>query len=356
MLDLILCELKEVVDYSNAFLAMVEGEHLVVVAYQGHEPEASMQGRRVPLRDAAGFRATVRDGQPIVIDDLATDTPLVRAMRNAPDPLIWGSLRNLRAWMGVPLYIQDRVVGFLRLAHVSPGHYTAHHAGLALAVASHAAIALENARLYEEAHKVATLEERQRMAGELHDSVSQALYGIALGTHTAREQLDHAPEKLPETLDYVLSLSDTAVTEMRSLVFELHPESLEQLGLVTLLTKLVETARARDNVVVELDLCPEPAAPLEFKEMVYRIVQEALRNIAKHAAASRVQLRMHTDGSWMDILVVDDGVGFDATAQFLGHYGLQSMAERAVRLGGTLTVESTPGQGTRVTARVPMDE
>lgn len=109
-------------------------------------------------------------------------------------------------------------------------------------------------------------------------------------------------------------------------------------------------------MVVELDLCPEPAAPLEFKEMVYRIVQEALRNIAKHAAASRVQLRMHTDGSWMDILVVDDGVGFDATAQFLGHYGLQSMAERAVRLGGTLTVESTPGQGTRVTARVPMDE
>lgn len=353
LLDLILCELKELVDYSNAFLAIVEDESLVIVAFQGYETEAAMLGRRVPMQEAAGFRSAVRDGKPIVIDDLSIEGELVQTMQGAIDPLISGSPRDLHAWMGVPLFVGSRVVGFLRLAHVSPGHYTARHAELALGVASHAAIALENARLYEEAHKVATLEERQRMAGELHDSVSQALYGIALGAHAAREQLERAPDRLPETLDYVLALSETAVTEMRSLVFELHPESLAQLGLVSLVTKLVETVRTRDGLFVALELGPEPRVVLECKEMIYRIIQEALRNISKHAAASCVEVRMQSEASWIEILVADDGVGFDTTAQFVGHYGLQSMAERAVRLGGSLTIDSAPGKGTRVSARVP---
>ena len=354
LIDLILRVLKQVVDYSNVILSMVEDESLVIVAFRGPDVDSFVLGRRVPLRDAPGFCAVRDEGKPLIVPDLRADTPLVQAMRLADDPLVRGSLLQCNTWMGVPLFAHDRLVGFLRLAHVRSGYYTERHAELALAIAACAAIALENARLYEEAHKVATLEERQRMAGELHDSVSQALYGIALGTHAAREQLEQAPEKLPETLDYVLSLSETAVTEMRSLVFELHPESLKQLGLASLLTKLVETVRARDNLFVQLDLCSEPDVSLEVKEMLYRIAQEALGNVAKHAGAGVVDVCMRCKESCVELQVGDDGVGFDTTAQFPGHYGLQSMAARAARLGGSLTIDSAPGKGTRVTAQVPL--
>jgi signal transduction histidine kinase/PAS domain-containing protein len=354
LLDLILRALKQVVDYSNAVISIVEGNFLVIVAHRGLSTESPLLGRRVRLFDAVGFHSAVAQGKPVIIPDLNVDEPLVQAMRQTTDPMIWGTLRDSRAWMGVPLFVQDRAVGFLRLAHVQAGYYTERHAELAVAIASHAGIALENARLYEQAHKVARLEERQRMAGELHDSVSQALYAIALGTHAAREQIEQAPERLSGTLEYVLSLAETAVTEMRSLVFELHPESLEQLGLVMLLTKLVEAVRARDGIAVRLDLGAEPSVSLETKEMLYRIAQEALRNISKHANASSVEVIMCREATSIVLHITDNGVGFDMSGEFPGHYGLQSMAERAGRLGGTLKIESAVGQGTRVTATAPV--
>ena len=354
LLERILSELKDIVDYSNAFLAMVEDSGVVVVAYQDPDAEPAVLGRRVPLANAVGLRTVLRTRKPLIIPDLAGPDPWALEMAAAADPMIWGTVKGCGAWMGVPLMVQDRVVGFLRLAHETPSFYTDRHAELALAIANQAAIALDNARLYGEAQKVARLEERQRMAGELHDSVSQALYGIALGAHAAREQLEQAPERLRDTLDYVLSLSESAVTEMRSLVFELHPESLEQLGMVLLLTKLVEAARARDNLTVRLDLCAEPDLELQAKEMLYRIAQEALRNVAKHAVAANVEVCMWVDAESVELVVADDGVGFDTRIQYPGHYGLISMRERATRLGGTLDIESEPGRGVRITARVPL--
>ncbi|MCB0222382.1 MAG: histidine kinase, partial [Anaerolineae bacterium] len=120
----------------------------------------------------------------------------------------------------------------LELGHCQPNFYTARHVDLALAFANQAAIAIENARLYEQAQSLASLEERRHLARELHDSVSQALYGIALGTRTARMLLDRDPTKLAEPLDYIMNLAEAGLTEMRALIFELRPEILESEGLV----------------------------------------------------------------------------------------------------------------------------
>jgi PAS domain S-box-containing protein len=222
------------------------------------------------------------------------------------------------------------------------------------AVADQAAVALENARLFSEARGKAALEERQRLARELHDSVSQALYGIALGARTARKLVDQNPKLLADPLDYVLALADAGLAEMRALIFELRPESLETEGLAAALEKQAAALRARHEIEVSTSLCDEPEAPLESKEALYRIAQEAMHNTVKHARANKVELEMACDSGSLSLEVSDDGVGFDTGGEFPGHLGLRSMRERAMRLGGTFRVESAAGGGTRIRARIPL--
>ena len=221
------------------------------------------------------------------------------------------------------------------------------------AVADQSAIAVENARLFAQARGKAAFEERQRLARELHDSVSQALYGITLGTKTAHALLKRNPEQVADSLEYVLSLAKAGQAEMRALIFELRPESLEKEGLVAALEKQADALKARHGIDVVATLCSEPEASLELKEAVYRIAQEALHNTVKHARASNVEIKMECTREQITLEVSDDGVGFDARGDFPGHLGLRSMRERASRLGGALEVDSSSGKGTRLRARIP---
>jgi PAS domain S-box-containing protein len=208
-------------------------------------------------------------------------------------------------------------------------------------------------RLVEQAQQTASLEERQHLARELHDSVSQALYGIAVGARAASRRLETNPAGVAEALDYVLSLAEAGLTEMRALIFELRPESLEREGLVAALGRQAAAARARFGLEVEADLCPEPELTPACREALYRISQEALNNVAKHAVASAAAMRLACEGSEVVYSLGDDGKGFDASGQFPGHLGLSSMRERAAGVGGSLTIESRPGAGTLVVARIP---
>jgi PAS domain S-box-containing protein len=198
------------------------------------------------------------------------------------------------------------------------------------------------------------MEERQRLARELHDSVSQALYGISLGTHTACALFDTDRAKALEALNYVLSLAQAGLAEMRALIFELRPESLAMEGLVTALGKQAAALRARHGIEVGLDLCDEPDAPLAIKEALYRIAQEALQNAIKHARSQRLDVRLMCNAESIRLEVCDNGAGFDPQASFPGHLGLRSMRERAMSVGGTLEIDSAPGCGTRIRAHIPI--
>jgi signal transduction histidine kinase len=256
--------------------------------------------------------------------------------------------------MAVPLAVKDRVLGILTLSWTDPAHFTQDHARLARAFADQAAAAIENARLFGQAGQVAALEERQRLARELHDSVSQALYGIALGARTARTQLDRDPEKAAEPMDYVLSLAEAGLAEMRALIFELRPESLESEGLVAALEKQLAASRARYGLTIDADLGDEPDVAIEKKEALYRIAQEALHNVVKHASATEVTVSLGREDGALRLLVADNGLGFDPEGDFAGHLGLRSMSERARNLGGEVVISSAPGAGTRVSARLPL--
>jgi len=214
----------------------------------------------------------------------------------------------------------------------------------------------ETRLLYEQAQELAALQERQRLARELHDSVSQALYGISLWAHTVREALESSePEQAQAAIEDVLTLAEAGLAEMHALIFELRPESLETEGLVAAVTKQVEALRARYKLTVEADLVDEPDLSLEKKEALYRIAQEALHNIVKHARASNVVLRLARQEREVFLEVCDNGKGFDPTGPFPGHLGVRSMRERVTKIGGTLTIKSAPGQGTCIRVQVPLE-
>jgi len=295
--------------------------------------------------------STIFSRKPVIIDDIRADEPLASSYRDAINSL--GLLEvppfdRIRAWMGIPLIVGDEVIGMLTMSKTEPRYFTEEHARLVSAFANQAGVAIEHARLFDQGQRLATVEERQRLARELHDSVSQALYGIALGARTARTILDREPAKAVEPVEYVLSLAEAGLAEMRSLIFELRPESLETEGLVTALEKQIAATSARYGLEIVAELVAEPSISIQQKEALYRITQEALHNVVKHAHATTVRVSLSDSGDALTLSVTDDGDGFDTGGDFPGHLGLRSMAERAERAGAELAIESKPGVGSRV--------
>jgi PAS domain S-box-containing protein len=311
-----------------------------------------------------GIEAVWRDGsvRSPTMEAIRARQPTVASHRRQhmlEDPLYTPVHRWAReaAWdtvFIVPLVSKGRTLGVIHFSYLQGEQPGEDERVFLRAVADQAAVAVENARLFSEARDKAALEERQRLARELHDSVSQALYGIALGAKTARTLLDQEPGRATDPLDYVLSLAEAGMAEMRALIFELRPESLETEGLAVALEKQAAALRARHEIDVEASICDEPEASPAAKEAVYRIAQEALHNIVKHANANCVEIRTECDPERITLDVSDNGVGFDARNDFPGHLGLRSMRERATRLGGTLRVQTAPGRGTRIWARIPL--
>jgi signal transduction histidine kinase len=254
-----------------------------------------------------------------------------------------------------PIIFGAKALGVLMLGYPLGVDPEAEERKFVEAVADQTALVIENARLYQRASSAAALEERQRLARELHDSVSQALYGIALGARTARRRLgEEAGASITEPLDYVLSLAEAGLTEMRALIFELRPESLATEGLVAAIGRQVAATQARYGVEVTAELCDEPDVSLDIKEALYRIAQESMHNTVKHARATRVTVGLECDDTELELFVQDNGQGFDPSGEFPGHLGLRSMKERVRDIGGNLEIDSEPGRGTRINVRVPL--
>ena len=259
--------------------------------------------------------------------------------------------------VSMPLMNQGKAVGSLNAYYPPGGRPPEIELAFLRSMAYHAASAAEYARLLRTSREKVALEERQRLARDLHDSVSQAVYGIALAARSAQELLSKDPSLVHEPLEYLLRLSEAALAEMRALIFELRPEALAREGLTGALKHHTAALRARHGIKVEESLGAEPDLSFERKQGLYRIAQEALHNAARHARAKRVVVALSQVNSDIRLEVSDDGVGFDsAAASDPGHFGLNTMRERATELGGTLEIDSRVRGGTTVRAIVPVSE
>ena len=250
----------------------------------------------------------------------------------------------------VPIEVGGRRLGAMLLGTQRPNQrqFTADEGDLALAMANQAGLAIESARLYEQAQQVAALEERQRLARDLHDSATQSLYGVTMFAEAAARLLKSGEIEL--AIDHLGEVRDTALEalrEMRLLIFELRPPILEKEGLVTALQTRLEMVEGRSGLETEFKAERVDDLPSEIEEGLYRIAQEVLNNILKHAQAHQVTVHLCRDQHKVILEITDDGIGFDPTTnREKGGLGLAGMEERVALLGGQLIVNSKPGEGT----------
>src|SRR4051794_11253818 len=302
-----------------------------------------------PLPRTHGMLGAMLDSaEPHLTDDITADLRF-RGWWPRAHPM-------MRSFLGVPIVSRGEVIGALYLTQKEDGGtFSLADQRLIVLLAAHAAIAIENARLHERSRELSIVEERNRLARELHDSVTQRLFGVALAAESASTLLARDPDAAAVELARVSELAREAMEELRAVVFELRPGSLEAEGLATVLRKHVDVLRRVSGQRIELRVCDMPRLAPGPATQVLRIAQEALGNAMRHSAAKRISVKLGGSGGRLFLRVADDGCGFDPSGPEVRgqRLGLTSMEERATELGGTLHVTSSLGEGTTVLLEVP---
>ena len=353
LLNLILEQCLVVTDYRWAAVLGFEGDRLVRLAGSADgEPVLTDYGFDLGDPDVGSAWRALSEGECLIADELADDQPLARTYRQLiADTPEMAAAADARSWLLVPLMFQGRTIGAISLLHSRPGSYRAHHARLVRAIADQAAVAIENARLYERAQQAAALEERQRLARELHDAVTQTLFSASLIAEMLPRLWERDPEAGKKRLEDVRALTRGALAEMRTLLLELRPAAIVEAELADLLRQLGEVLTGRTRIPVAVVAQGDGKLTAEVKLALYRIAQEALNNISKHARAAQVDVCLSLQRRSVELRISDDGCGFDLLAiggDGFAHFGLSTMRERAEAVGATLSVQSEPGHGTEV--------
>jgi signal transduction histidine kinase len=359
LLRLILDQLKSVVDYSASAIHALEERSYSVLEYRGPLPREQVIGHRVPAEVVEIIEESVRRRGAVLIADLGKrPTPMSRALAAEGVLLPRAAVNHGRAYLCVPLIVKGTVKGSVNLIHPTPGYYTEHHAALAGAFANHAAVAIENAGLYARAQGLAAMEERQRLARDLHDSVAQTLYALTLCSEAAARLVDSGElATASSSLRDVRDGAQMALEEMRLLIFDLRPVDLVRDGLVGALRARVTSVEGRaPGLQVSFTADADLGFAAVVEDALYRIAQEALNNVLRHARAHRVDVSLCRVGKTAVLEIVDDGLGFDSTGSECQHgFGLQSMIDRAAQIEARLSVQSASGEGTHVRVELVLE-
>lgn len=314
---------------------------LKLLMHRGFSAEFVRLYNQLPLKGSAIEIASEKKA-PLVWD-LENDGPRFR-MSGAV------AKEGIRQLASVPLMAKGKLVGAIYLGTAFKRDFSPESLALLQAIGQQVGVAVENARLYDEAEVSAQTAERSRLARELHDSVTQSLYSMTLYAEASARLLGAG--KAREASEHLRELRDTAqeaLREMRLLIFELRPPALVRSGLPATIQARLDAVETRGGIQAELNVEGEEHLTASEQEELYHIALEALNNSLKHAKADRVQVALKFQPSCVRMEIWDNGAGFDpAVARSSGGYGLTGMTERAERIGGSLTIESAPGQGTRV--------
>ncbi len=323
-------------------------EKLLVQAARGFSPETMAKMSFDPGEGIAGRVAT--SGVPIVIEDARDDPRVVQRITEAEE---------IRSFMHVPIQVGGEVFGVFNVDYLEPRAFGDEEQRLFAALAQRAALAVENAQLYEQAQELAVMEERSRLARDLHDAVTQTLFSASLIADVLPRLWERDPDVGMSRLEEVRQLTRGALAEMRTLLLELRPTTLVEAELGDLLRQLGEATTGRARVPVKVTVEGRCTLPDEVKVALYRIAQEALNNVAKHAGANRATVGLRctpppdsaAGGGAVELRIADDGQGFDPATVPADHLGLGIMRERAEAIGAGLTIHSQAGRGTEVIAK-----
>jgi len=308
----------------------------------GEDAQVDPRAKRIPVAGTYTGEA-VRSGKPMLVN------AYVGAVVEAGAPTL-----TTESLLAVPLQVEGAIIGALNVVN-KPGGFTADDVRILGHLADVAAIAIENARLRQRAKRLAIVEERQWLARELHDSVTQALYSVTLYAEAARMALSVGKQDVAtENLRELQVMAREALFDIRLLIFELHPPILEGQGLAAALQIRLAAVETRAGLQTEIRVDGGRRLPLSVEEDLYRIALEALNNVVKHAQAQHVTVHLQFDDQHVCLEISDDGMGYDpAQARESGGMGLRGMEERAQRINGRLEILSAPGKGTALKVEVP---
>lgn len=355
--------IHELLGYQNIAIALLEqGEPPVLVlgTVGGHYKGIVKGEHRLPItKGIMGAAASVRE--VVLVNDVASDA------RHVPTP----GAEGITAELALPILLGERVLGVLNVE--SREAFAEEDAGSLRIIADQLAVAIENSRLFSDAQRFAALEERQRLARDLHDSVTQQIFSMHMIAQSLPGAWSRDRAEAERRTDRLVDLARTALSEMRALLAELRPGDpagagsetvpsgiarLHRHGLPAALAAHVEDL-ARDEIAIDMDAREYAPQPARCEEMLYRIAQEALNNIVKHAHARRVEIRLRADGPGARLTIHDDGIGISpgggapaAAPAGTGGMGLAMMRERAESVGGTVRVRRA-AVGTVVDAVIP---
>ena len=323
-----------------------EGEPLAILASFGLPDEYLT--REHMARHSTTLSNAVFERQPIA-NSAALAHPPGGAAPGAPGPEL-EEPAYYQAQLAVPLATQDDVYGGLMLYYREPRRFSAEEIELAVTFGEQAKLALENARLRAQAEQSAVVAERNRIARDLHDSVTQTLFSASLIAEVLPRLLARDPDETKRRLAELRQLTRGALAEMRTLLLELRPATLTEVDLNELLRQLAEAAVGRARIPVELTVEGAAPVPTDVKIALFHIAQEALNNVIKHARADSATVLLERHPGSVALTVRDDDRGFDAADVTPEHLGLAIMQERAEGIGATLHIRSALGAGTTVSA------
>ena len=335
--------IRETFDYYHVGIGLIEGNEIYYRVGAGSlwetNPEFQFKPRRIKI-GAEGLTGWVAGtGKPALVPDVSKD----------PRYLLMEGCQT-RSELIVPIIMREQIIGVLDAQSEHLDDFTERDLELMQALANQAGVAIQNARLYEQARQMAVMEERQRLARELHDSVTQALYGISLYAEAASGQLTRS--QLDKVRQYLADIRNTAqesLADMRLMIYELRHPLLEKEGLVSILQARLFSVEKRAGINAMLESALPQRLPPAMEEGLYRIANEALNNALKHAHARNITVSLVQEGQAVTLEIDDDGVGFSpSTAGGQGRLGLTTMRERALAEGWDLSVDSAPGAGTRI--------
>jgi signal transduction histidine kinase len=257
--------------------------------------------------------------------------------------------RPYQSLLAVPILLQQEAFGGLLLYYDLPHAFHRDDLQLAVTFADQVALAIENARLREQVEESAVAAERSRLARDLHDAVTQTLFSASVIAESLPRIWDRYPQQAQQGLKELRQLTRGALAEMRTLLLELRPVALTEKPLGELIRNLTDAAASRTRVPIALEIENDALLPPNVQVILYRIAQEALNNIAKHADATCAAVHLNASAQGVVLKVRDDGSGFDSQRIPAGHFGISIMRERAQSIGGQIQIDSALNEGTQIT-------
>jgi signal transduction histidine kinase len=341
VLDHILDTVKRVTPYDGANVLFVESDLVRVVRQRGYIEKGRDKDwlqQRIPLSKLAALQQLMDIGKPLAIPDTTTSP-------------MWVGLPGLD-WVHsnviAPIRSNNKILGFLSLDSATPGYFTQIHAERLQTFADQAAIAIQNARLLDRAKRGAVAAERNRLANELHDTISQTLWSVSLITERLPAIWEIDQEGGRRSLTMAHQLAQNALEEMRALLMELRPSVLTNEKLGDLIRQVVGIIANRTGLDISIQIDEQESVPPEVHFALYRVVQEALNNVALHASASHVEVYFRSYSGCIDLTIQDNGLGFNPAEIGPSHLGLSIMQDRVQNIGGTIETISHKGGGTLI--------